>query len=564
MNRTERGELRWVLTWAAVIALFSSLPYLWGMFITPPGHTFLGLTHNIDDGAVYLSWMRQAADGHFFIRNLFTNEPQAALQFNVLFLAMGWFAAITHLPLITVFHLSRIALGIALILAIWQFSKLFLDDPRQRRLLIPLVGLSAGIGWMIPGAKAPLGSVDVWQPEAITFLSIYLNPLFIAGLLLMLGSFYWLELARREGKAKYAVLAGLHLLVLGNVHTYDVLTVACVWLAHLLALTLAHFRFKIEDFRLARTLGLSALAALIALPSVAYQFHVYAIDPIYRLRANTPIPSPPILSYLEGYGLILLGAILGMVLLVRSRNTQYSILNTQWLLPIAWSVVGFAIPYIPIAQQRKLVMGLHIPLCILCAYALVAIVDAFRALKTEERGLTSIWAPRVVELRIVLLSVLFWMFVLISPLNFIVTDVDLLNQGRTATIFSPYMADQSLAAMRYLRTHAKPTDTVYAPPDISLFTPAMTGLAVYYGHWSETPDYRGKLLHWAAGANRDTPEPEGLGILLESKSAYLVAWGDESAYQFSSEAKSKLANVFRAYGKPEGSIAIYRVIRPPD
>lgn len=562
MSKPERQELRWVVTWAVVIVLFSSLPYIWGLFFTPPGCSFLGLTHNIDDGAVYLSWMRQAADGHFFIRNLFTNEAQPALQFNVLFLVMGWFAAITHLPLIVVYHLFRIGLGIALVLGIWQFSKLFLDQ-KQRRLLVPLVGLSAGIGWMIPGAKAPIGSVDVWQPEAITFLSIYLNPLFLAGLLLMLGSFYWLELARRDGKAKYAVLAGLHLLVLGNVHTYDLLTLACVWGAYLAALTLAHFRLKIADSRLGRIIALSLLAAAVALPSVAYQFYVYAGDPIYRLRANTPIPSPPLLSYFEGYGLILVGAVIAAVLLL--FNLKSKIENHKWLLPIVWSVVGFAVPYIPIAQQRKLVMGLQIPLCILCAYALTAVLGAFRSMKTQRDGSdsTGIWSPRLVEIRILLLSIVFWMFVLVSPLDFMLMDMQLLNQARTVTHYSPFMSSQDLAAMWYLRAHGKPSDSIYAPPDFALFAPALTGVAVYYGHWSETPDYRDKLLEFAAGVDPSNMEGEGLEALIGSGSTYLVAPENQSpGYLANGQAQAYVQEVFPS-GRPQpGDTLVYRVRQP--
>lgn len=558
MNKSERGELRWVVVWAAVIVLLASLPYLWGMFITPPGYSFLGLTHNIDDGAVYLSWMRQAADGHFFIRNLFTNEAQPAMQFNLLFLVMGWTAAITHLPLIIIFHVFRGVLGIALILCIWQFSKLFLDDSKQRRILIPLVGLSAGIGWMLPGAKAPTGSVDVWQPEAITFLSIYLNPLFLAGLLLMLGSFYWLELARREGRAKYAVFAGLHLLVLGNVHTYDVLTVACVWAAYVLVLSLLHFRLKIEDFRLGRTVALSLLTAIIALPSVAYQFHVYAIDPVFRLRANTPIPSPPILSYFAGYGLILVGTAVASAMLLFDLKSKIE--NRKCLLPIVWSIIGFAVPYIPIAQQRKLVMGLHIPLCILCAYALTAIVAAFRRMKTDERGLASAWSPKVVELRILLLSILFWTSVVISPIDFLLMDTELLNQGRTAPHYSPFISDRDLAAMSYLRAHGEAEDAIYASPDFALFAPAMTGLSVYYGHWSETPDYRGKLRGWAAGAEQDAPD--ALATLMDSGATYLVAADGKSAYRFSDGARRYLRLVYGEGAQSSDHLAIYRVRQP--
>lgn len=539
MSKPARGELRWVLTWAVVIVLLASLPYLWGMFITPPGYSFTGLTHNIDDGAVYLSWMRQATDGHFFIRNLFTNEPQAALQFNMLFLVMGWSAAVTHLSLIHVLHLFRIVLGFALILGIWQFSKLFLDDPKQRGLLVPLVGLSAGIGWLIPGAKMPTGSVDVWQPEAITFLSIYLNPLFLAGLLLMIGSLYWLELARREGRVKYAVLAGLHLLVLGNVHTYDVLTVACVWAAYLIAL---HLRLKISDFRLeGRSIALSALAAAIAAPSVAYQFWVYSIDPIYRARANTPIASPAIWSFFEGYGLVLVGAIAGAILLFRVRHSAF---RTRLLL-IVWAVIGFAAPYAPIAQQRKLIMGLHIPLCILCAYALS------RMLLRLPRSLGTI----------VLAGVLLLMAG--TNMRFLSNDVKLLGEGKTVTHYSPYLSNQELDAMRYLRMHAKPSDSVFAPPELSLFIPAYSGCSVYCGHWSETPDYAGKIHQWAASMDPDTTDSEGMRTFLDSRANYLVYWDGEGGYWYRDLAQQYLKRVFQTGGERTNYLAIYELKRQP-
>ena len=50
--------------------------------------------------------------------------------------------------------------------------------------------------------------------------------------------------------------------------------------------------------------------------------------------------------------------------------------------------------------------------------------------------------------------------------------------------------------MRYLRKHSAPSDTIFAPPTFALFTPAFTGRPVYYGHWSETPDYSVKLMEW--------------------------------------------------------------------
>lgn len=497
-----RSELRWVIGWALVIVALSSLPYVWGALITPEPYCFLGLTHNIDDGAVYLSWMRQAADGHFFIRNLFTNEPQAAKAFNILFLVMGWVAALTRLPLVAVFHGFRVVLGAALILMVWQFSKLFLDDPAQRRILIPLVGLSSGIGWFIPGAKAPDGPVDVWQPEAITFLSIYLNPLFLAGLLLMLCALYFLVLAQRTGRMHYAVCAGLSMFALGNIHTYDVLTVACVWTAYLAILGVLERRLP------ARTILLSSVAALIACPTVAYQFYVYCIDPVFAARANSPTPSPAIWSYFAGYGIILVGAVAGAWLMIRRRGPDPVIERPKrdTVLVVAWSVIGFVLPYIPVGQQRKLVMGLHIPLCILCAYALCRLLS--RLPKPLGR----------------LLAVALMLACVRSNVDFVANDIRLLQAGRTVTHYEPFVVSSATGAMGYLRDHAAVSDTVLAPPTLALFTPALAGIQVYYGHWSETPDYAGKLRRWAS--MESAPPGESAcppsDLLRETGAVYLV------------------------------------------
>ncbi|MCL5102629.1 MAG: hypothetical protein M1133_00750 [Armatimonadetes bacterium] len=504
--KVDKSERNWVLAWAIAIVLLASTPYLVGLIITPHGYHFLGLTHNIDDGAVYLSWMRQAADGHFFIRNLFTNEPQAARQINLLFLAMGNFARVTHLPLIWVFHIFRVLLGVGVIFAVWRFSRLFLDDPQQRRLLIPIVGLSAGIGWLIPNVKMPVGSVDMWQPEAITLLSIYLNPLFLAAIILMLGALYWLILAQRTGRARHAVCAGMSMFVLGNIHTYDVITVACVWTVYLFAIWIAERRFP------ARAVLLSILAAVIACPSIAYQFYLYRIDDVFRARANSPTPSPAIWSFFEGYGIILIGALIGAVYsTLRTRNStlapnpQSEIPNPKLFL-VVWSVIGFVIPYVPIGQQRKLIMGLHVPLCILCAYGLSLLLTRL---------------PRSLARSVILAVIIFSMG---SNIRFLSHDINLLKMGGTAPSFPAFISTSELAAIRYLRENSTPTDVIFAPPAFSLFVPGLIGRQVYYGHWSETPDYGEKIRSWGALADPEYSVDEWNRLMIDkAKATYYVS-----------------------------------------
>lgn len=500
-SNENRTELKWVLGWALAIVLLASVPYIHGAAITPAGYHFVGLTQNVEDGAVYLSWTRQAADGHFYIRNLFTNDPQPKAAFNLLFLVMGCVARLTHLSCIAVYHLFRVLLGIGLLFAVYRFSMLFVSDRRARLLLIPLVGLSSGIGWLIPNVQFPTGSVDVWQPEAITFLSIYLNPLFLAGLLLMLGSLYYLILMERTGRARYAVFAGLLVLLLGNIHSYDVLTVGCVWLAYTAC------RAIIDRKPRWRAMALSLLAAIIALPSLAYQFHVYQIDAVYRERANTAVASPPITSFLTGFGLVLIAAIVGAAILFaeyKKTSRDDDAPRYPFLLPVVWSVVGFAIPYIPIAQQRKLIMGLHIPLCILAAVAIAR--------------LGARWKPIFsAGLLCALMLALFQ-----TNSKFLQTDIGLLSEGKTVTITVPYLTTDQLKAMDYVGAHASPDQSTLANPQFAIFLPGYADRPVYCGHWSETPEYRRKLNMFLSLVSPVVPIPTKRSILLETGSDYAV------------------------------------------
>lgn len=488
----DAGEQRWVFGWALAAVFLASLPYLWGWYITPPGYVFLGLTHNIDDGAVYLSWICQIANGRLTYINMFTAEPVRACQFNVLFLVMGLAARLMHIPIILVYHLFRVLLGFLFVLVAWAFSKQFFDSLRDRKLFIPLLCFSSGIGWLFLDYTAPMGPVDNWQPEAITFLSMYLNPLFLCGLILMLLAFYFLNHARRTGRPRHYLYAGLFLLLLGNIHTYDVVTVAAVWTAYLLSAIVVDRRVPMRDILL------SLLAGLVALPSVGYQLYLYKIDEVFRARANSPAPSPQVWAYFAGYGLVLAFALFGGWSLIRRADRRM-------MLPLVWSVLGFALPYLPIAQQRKLIMGLHIPLCILCVYGLT-------------RGL-----ERVHEMVRWAIAGTIVLFSLNSNFAFLARDIGLLNQGQTVTHYLPYATRDEMVAMQWLKHHGSQRDIVFAPPTFSLFTPALAGLKVYYGHWSETPNYASKLREWMAFINESTDVRIRLNILKRTKARFYVS-----------------------------------------
>src|SRR5438067_6923374 len=101
------ADRRWALLVSVGAMALTMLPYLFGWSLRgarPALGWFSWLGYNLDDGCVYLSWLRQAADGHFFLRNLFTTAPQSGHQFYVFFWALGTIARLFHLPLLLVWH----------------------------------------------------------------------------------------------------------------------------------------------------------------------------------------------------------------------------------------------------------------------------------------------------------------------------------------------------------------------------------------------------------------------------------------------------------------------------
>ena len=462
-----------VAAWIVVTAL-TTVPYLYGLSVFPQPDHFVGFTYNIDDACVYLTWINQARDGHFLIRNLYTTEPQRLLPFNLLFLAMGLFSRLTTLSPTLTYHLWRVALILVTLFALWRLCRA-LDREDLAPAAIWLASLSSGLGWLVRIGTSINRPVDLWQPEAITFLSAYLNPLFLTGIALMLWASGGLVRAVRENRASPALGAGAALLLLANIHTYDLLTVGLAWALY--AITLICW----DRARGRRAVKWGLAAAAISLPTVAYQVLLYAREPVYRLRAQTPAESPAIWFFLIGYGLLLAPAAVGAVRGIRNSDSSTVFLT-------AWALAGFAAVYLPLAQQRKLIMGTHIPLCALAADALVPAIARVKAVRPA-----FVWALALAVL-------------LPSNLLFLRKDLSLLSIGQTAPLFPPALTKDEVDVMRCLARSAGPDDVVLAQPNLALFVPALAGKRVYFGHWSETVDYQEKFDQWLTFADVSTAD----------------------------------------------------------
>ncbi len=167
-----------------------------------------------------------------------------------------------------------------------------------------------------------------------------------------------------------------------------------------------------------------------------------------------------------------------------------------------WSVVGFAVPYLPVSFQRKMVMGLHVPLALLAAAGAVGLVDhCFGG--AGKRGRAQEWVLAA------LLAVLS-----LSNARWVVRDWSkaVVNEASTGTppglLARPGADRDALAAggRRSGRGHS-------LLDDHGLMIPAVAGRAVYAGHWGETPDFTERFREVWTFFRLDWPPAQRLAFL---------------------------------------------------
>lgn len=529
----------WVIT--ALALTLSSLPYLFALVTQPPNTVYFGVHWGFDDHAVYAAWAKQAQEGRLLFENRFTTDQQPGLTLQMYFLFIGNIAKWTGIPI--AMHVGRLLFGFLFLLALYRLTRRLSESSFVQATAFATAIFGAGTGYLYwarylgdLGMNRP---IDVWQPEAFTFPSLMTNGLFCAALWLMLV-FVNALLDAKDGWRP--VIPGfLALLVLTNIHTYDTLTLALVG-AGFLATQL-----------FARTVsGVWILRAVVmasgAIPSLLWFLHVRSVDPVFAARAATVTVSPSLYNVLIGYGPLLLLALLayflgryrpetgespgsahtactlllfllvGLVFLQSGYSLDRPWLDVgpwaalfavglcicAWMRPqvpvygllFAWLTMGLIALYYPGLFQRKLAMGLSIPVGLSAGLAVAWLIE--RAKEDSRQALA--------VLAVLALS--------ITSFKWIERDMLMARDNITNTLHLVFWPEEVGEILQTLKEKAEPGVSVaIAPPgiwrkeivttesgaqveeyhlDIPDLNPVLTGwggVRTYAGHWSETPDY---------------------------------------------------------------------------
>jgi arabinosyltransferase C len=522
---------------------------LFALAIAPPGTRYIGFQYNTDDHMVYAAWMRQAMDGHFLMDNRFAVDPQPGLTIHIYFFLLGLLAKVTGIPWAAA--IARFVFGGLFVLLLAKFLRLVTSNETIQKLALVIGCFGAGIGFLawqplgvdfLGSSQSPLKGIllghlpnDVWQPEAFVFPSLLTNSLFSVSLCLIIGIFYCVLRARDSWRP---VLPGaLGMLLLMNIHSYDVLTITLV-LVGLLVTAIAQKQLTAQWLIRVVVIGLGAI------PAALWFIYVLQHDQVFRMRADTLTYTENFRSIFGGYCLLMLVAATGFIvwlgqlkvdpnatqLKMRFGQTFLAILalisslaaysasapgNGYWLtmaiwllvyalglvlvgffrtrnsalnLVLSWALLGLIIPYFPGLFQRKLMMGLSVPWAILAG---IGLCYAVQKLKANEKKL-------VAALCIIALSgtSIFWLQREFSMI--------MANDSNT-TLEPVFLSQDTSKIIDYLNDHSggKRTVVLAMPgipasleqlaspvlPDLNPILSGFTGVYTYAGHWSETPDY---------------------------------------------------------------------------
>jgi hypothetical protein len=513
------SEWRWVIVFSGLLVAATLLPYIWAfaLNVPPDRWQFMGMLANHIDGATYISKIGEGINGQWLFTLNYTAEPHTGVAINEFYLLLGHIAGLLHIPALMMYHLARLVDGFIMYVSIYYLGASIWNRQRARRLFFSILAVGSGLGWLIVIFNASLLPSDLNIPESIPLFAIFTNPHFplAIALIALLASIYINVF--RPGFSKFPDVTN------GGIGVILVTIALCIvqpqgWVPIAAALCLYIGITAVRTRRIPNLeLAWVALAILPAIPFFVYYFVVSQDKGLFQSWSSqnvTPSPSP--LAYFLGFGLILLIALPGIWRGVRHFERDGDRFMIIWLLS------NFLLLYAPLSLQRRLAIGLIIPL----VYFAV-------------RSLEDYWFYRISpRWRDAALVAVFVFIVPSNALSFMIPLFGVSNpkEGLSNAMLLPV---EYVTAITWLNNNTPDGSIVLASPQASLWIPAYTTDRVVYGHPFETVNSRVKLEEvkdYYRG--RDCSIPSRYGV------NYILAGSLEQNLNFSLPSSGYTVNTF--------------------
>lgn len=458
----EAREWRWVFSGSMLLVLIITLPFVWVSDAGAPEWMFMGALANPVDGMSYLAKMTQGWSGSWLFHLPYTPEPHGGAPIYTFYLTLGHVSRILNLPIVIVFHATRLIGSIVMFLTFYRFVADWADSVSQRRITWVIGILGTGFGWLALLAVGEPTPDLLALPEAFPLQAAYANAHFPWGIAsgLTIG-----HILTTQALTDIPQFPGFDIKTVGLAAAAFLLTSIAPFMLPPLAIgygALIAAIWRKEGHLPRHAFAWGGIVVLFSLPPALNTLLAVApAHPVFRAWMEQNLtPSPPVWQYLVAFGPLLLLAGVG---LWATRPLS----DPGEFFLIGWIVGVVVLIYAPVRLQRRFTMGVTAPLAVYAGRGL------WRALVP---GVKPRLRPAVIGMAALMLL----------PTTFIAITVPILaSVDALAHNGGPYfMAQEERQVISQLQRR-EPDALVLASPDLSLFLPQYN-LRVVYGHSYET------------------------------------------------------------------------------
>lgn len=500
---------------AFFVLLIANLPFAVPYLIKNDDLIFLGRhAINSEDTYTYVSSIEQARQGRILFENQYTSEPQEPSLLRPSYILIGNTAKILNISSLTGYHLFRIIFSILFCIVLYKFLFLFLDSSGKRLTAFSIMLTSSGLGFAL--SQWFPSSIDLWIPEAITFLSLTEAPHFVLSLTLLLSGFYFFLKYLKVKDANILIFTFFAFFLLSFEHPFDLAVAVPV-----LILTALWNRISLP-----KSLGLGVASGI----GLIYQVFETYRNPIMKAwQAQNLLYSPGPSSYFFGFGLILVLGIIGLEIFLKEQKPERKLI-------LVWITVTALLLYSPVSFQRRFVEGVQIPLGIAAAFGIYKILERY---KESSRKI-------LLPLAIVILS-LSSIFAVYSDFKAFATD------SKDSPYY--YVKPQNLTGILWLGQKTSFGDVILSNRFFGNLIPGLIGRKVYLGHQIQTIDFAGKIQKTNSFL-LEKDDKKAQAFLRENRITYIFLGAGDSIlqYGFRPDEKKYLTRVYENDG-----VSIYKV-----
>lgn len=517
MSFTPRKTALYIILIAAVVFVESCIPYICAIKNTPPGYQFSGQLAYSPDQNMYFSFISQARDGAFVLKNKLTTMPHSAVFVNLEYWLVGFIQRITGISENAVYHVWRFMGAVLLAIGFYMLVMVSLPSPRRRVAAFAAFFCTGGFGFIFAMLSAlhligfdttQQGIIDM-RYGSLPFQQLITNPHFSFPHGLILIAYAFFMMGERYGKDRYYLYSGIMFNVIGLVRPYDIIPPVIIFPLYVL-LTNGSLRFEF------RMLLRKMLPLLLIVPVFLYNVWLFKYNEVFKywsLQGHNAGTLPSVPWHYMVYGIVGVLALVRLMQAKQHRPGKMGVFIALWFgVTFVFIHLGRYFPAIGWSPQIGVYLAAPLTLAA-CSVQYAGIISA--------RAMRFLVIPVIAG------------FILISNLSIMLY----FSKGHTGPVKTPifYTSNAEMEAMQWLRSHARTGEVVLADNASSQRIAKYTSASVVASHYSVTPRFAenaalaAQLLADSLKISGLEPMPENLHIryvyLKPAKGATLPANG---------------------------------------